>query len=214
MTDALIAYSIASLAVTVVPGPTMLLSLTNGTSRKPGVIAMGILGAACSDIILISAAALGLGTIMLASETLFSIVRWTGVIYLLWLAITLIRAKVPSAAPDAEASGNGTSALHQVCSKKAFFRSLFVALSNPKGLLFFGAFLPQFLDISQPAIPQYLSFALMTVLIDIIVMAFYATAGFHAAQRLPASYLRWMNRLSAATLACIATGLALYRRQA
>ncbi|HCD2884000.1 TPA: LysE family translocator [Klebsiella oxytoca] len=213
MTDSLIAYSIASLAVTVVPGPTMLLSLTNGVSRSPGVITMGILGAACSDILLISAAALGLGTIMLASETLFSIVRWTGVIYLLWLAVELLRSKTTPMVPDADRNDSKTRS-HPVCGKKAFFRSLFVALSNPKGLLFFGAFLPQFLDLSQPAFTQYISFALLTVIIDIAVMGLYATAGFHAARNLSVNYLLWINRLSAATLACVATGLAIYRRQA
>lgn len=209
MLNTLVFYAVSSLAVTVIPGPTMLLALSNGTTRRAEVIIMGILGAACSDIILISAVALGLGAVMVASETLFSVVKWVGVIYLLWLAVSLFRAKISSRI-HTEANAVHPNAIG---GKSAFIRSLFAALSNPKGLLFFGAFLPQFLDITQPAVPQYLSFALLTVVIDVIIMAFYAVAGCYAARYLSVSYLKWMNRISAATLACMATGLALYRRQ-
>ncbi len=210
MLNSLIVYGISSLAVTVIPGPTMLLALSNGTTRRAKVITMGILGAACSDVILISAVALGLGAVMMASETLFSAIKWVGVIYLLWLAVSLFRANVSSQiCTEAHAVYP-----HAICGKSAFIRSLFAALSNPKGLLFFGAFLPQFLDITQPTVPQYSSFALLTVLIDVVIMAIYATAGYYAARYLSVSYLKCMNRISAATLACMATGLALYRRQA
>lgn len=210
MINTLIFYAVSSLAVTIIPGPTMLLALSNGTTRRAKVISMGILGAACSDIILIGAVALGLGAVMVASETLFSVVKWVGVIYLLWLAVSLFRAKVSS-----RLSTEGNAAYpHVTRGNSAFLRSLFAALSNPKGLLFFGAFLPQFLDTTQPAIPQYVSFALLTVMIDVVIMACYAMAGYYAARYLSVRYLTWMNRISAATLACMATGLALYRRQA
>lgn len=210
MLNSLVIYAISSLAVTVLPGPTMLLALSNGTTRRAKVITMGILGAACSDMILIMAVALGLGALMVASETLFSVVKWVGVVYLLWLAISLFRAKVTSRICTEENAGYP----HAICEKSAFIRSLFAALSNPKGLLFFGAFLPQFLDITQPVVPQYSTFALLTVVIDVVIMACYAMAGYCAAQYLSARYLKLMNRISAATLACMAAGLALYRRQA
>lgn len=209
MLNSLIIYAISSLVVTVIPGPTMLLALSNGTSRKTEVIIMGVLGAACSDLILISAVALGLGAVMVASESLFSVVKWMGVIYLLWLTVSLLRAKVSSQV----CVESNTLLPHAISGTSAFIRSLLAALSNPKGLLFFSAFLPQFLDITQPSIPQYLSFALLTVTIDVIIMTIYAIAGYCAALYLSVSCLKWMNRISAATLACMATGLALYRRQ-
>ncbi|MTH46721.1 LysE family translocator [Intestinirhabdus alba] len=210
MTHTLLIYSLASLAVTVIPGPTVLLALANGTTRSLRTIASGMLGAACSDIILIAAVALGLGAVMAASEMLFSLIKWLGTAYLLWLAISLLRAKVTSdiSVEEAGAAHNGWSG------KAAFVRSLLTALSNPKGLLFFGAFLPQFLDLSQPSAPQYVLFAASSVLINIVVMACYAAAGYNVARFLSARYMRWMNRLSAAALAGMAAGLALYRRQA
>ncbi|MBH2846998.1 LysE family transporter [Serratia marcescens] len=54
---------------------------------------MGVPDAACSDLILISAVVLGLGAVMVSSEALFSVVKWRGMIYLLWLAVALLRAK-------------------------------------------------------------------------------------------------------------------------
>ena len=140
MLNSLIVYGISSLAVTVIPGPTMLLALSNGTTRRAKVITMGILGAACSDVILISAVALGLGAVMMASETLFSAIKWVGVIYLLWLAVSLFRANVSSQiCTEAHAVYP-----HAICGKSAFIRSLFAALSNPKGLLFLAHFCRSF----------------------------------------------------------------------
>jgi homoserine/homoserine lactone efflux protein len=197
-------YAVSCFAVTVTPGPTMLLALTNGTSRRWRVAGMGILGAALSDLLLIGAVAIGFGALLAASETVFSAIKWVGVLYLVWLAIQLWCAHPAGLTIN---PGNST------CSaKRAFIRSLLVALSNPKGLLFFSAFLPQFINTARPQAPQYLFFALLTAAIDILVMSCYAAGGSQAARLLTARGLRHLHRASASALMSLAAFLALYRR--
>lgn len=197
-------YIAASLAIFITPGPTTLLALANGA--KPGwrTAAMGILGAALSDLVLICAVALGLGALLAASEALFTAVKWLGVGYLIWLAIQLWRSN-PDEGCD-RVQGGDTSP------KKAFLRSLGVALSNPKGLLFFSAFLPQFIDPVQPQAAQYLILAVTSAVLDAAIMSCYALGGSQAAKYLTASGMRRLNRSCAAAMAALAGFLVFYRR--
>lgn len=203
MINTLILYGISSLAVTVIPGPTMLLALSNGTTKNKKTILMGVLGAACSDFILIGLVALGLGAIMAASEILFLSIKMVGVIYLFWLAYTLWFA-TPEEISIADK--------HSLPPKVAFYRSLFAALSNPKGLLFFGAFLPQFIDSSHSLVQQYSSFIFITIMIDIVIMVCYAIAGFQISRYLSIAKIKIMNRICSIIMIFMASGLALYRR--
>ncbi|TJZ73885.1 LysE family translocator [Chitiniphilus eburneus] len=199
----LLLYIVACFAVTVMPGPTMLLALTNGASRNRRVAWMGMLGAALSDLLLIGAVAIGLGAVLAASERLFSLVKWLGALYLLWVALQLWRSPVAALVPMA--GGAAGSA------RRAFTRSLLVALSNPKGLLFFSAFLPQFIDTSAPQAMQYVVLAVVTALLDIAVMAGYALGGAQAARLLSVGWLRGLNRGCAMLLVSLAGILAAYR---
>ncbi len=196
-------YIVTCLAVTVTPGPTMLLALANGTSRSWRIAGMGILGAALSDLLLIGAVSVGLGALLAASEAVFSTVKWVGVLYLVWLAVQLWRSQ-----PAALTTNNGASST----AATAFSRSLLVSLSNPKGLLFFSAFLPQFINTAEPQALQYITLALLTAALDSVVMACYATGGAQAARFLTVKGLRSLNRACASALLSLALFLALYRR--
>jgi len=202
----LLLYVITVSAVTVTPGPTMLLALNNGATRGMRVAACGIAGAALSDLILIGAVGCGLGAILQASEQLFTLVKWVGAAYLLYLAWALWRAQpgLPQAKAAAVAGARSGRA--------AFVRSLLVALSNPKGLLFFSAFLPQFVRPELAVGPQYAPLAVLTALIDIALMSVYALGGHHAMRLLSVRALRWLNRGCAGMLAGLALALSLYRR--
>ena len=197
-------YVFACLAVFVTPGPTTLLALANGAKNDWRIAAMGILGASLSDLVLIAAVAVGLGAVLAASEVMFSLVKWLGVAYLVWLGVQLWRS-IPEAATSRSVSAD-------VSPSAAFVRSLGVALSNPKGLLFFSAFLPQFIDTSQPQAMQYLVLAVVSAALDAAVMVCYAAGGSQAAKLLTANGLRHLNRSCAAAMFSLAAFLALYRR--
>lgn len=198
-------YVVSVSAVTATPGPTMLLALNNGAYGGKRVAACGIAGAALSDLILIGAVACGLGALLLASEQLFTLVKWIGAAYLLYLAAALWRAPVRPIQADA-------SAVRPPTGRAAFVRSLLVALFNPKGLLFFSAFLPQFIRPQDDIVTQYLSLALLTAVIDIALMSVYALGGYHSMRLLSGRTMRWLNRACAGMLAGLGVALSLYRR--
>ncbi|WP_273828462.1 LysE family translocator [Pseudomonas sp. SBT1-2] len=198
-------FVLAVSAVTVIPGPTMLLALNNGAQGGKRIAVCGIAGAALSDLILIGAVGCGLGALLLASEQLFTLVKWAGAAYLLYLAWLLWRAPVGRIQTNTPTSV-------PLSGRSAFLRSLFVALSNPKGLLFFSAFLPQFIHPEGDIAIQYATLALVTAVIDIALMSVYALGGHHAMRILSGKAMRWLNRGCAGLLAGLGVALSLYRR--
>lgn len=185
----LLMFATASLALAVIPGPTMLLALSNGMGGGLRRAAWGIGGATLGSAAVIAVVAIGLGSLMLASAWLFEMVRWVGVGYLMWLALHLWSTPVTDVqATLAEVPGR------EVQGRAAFMRSLTVALSNPKALLFFSAFLPQFVNPVMPLAPQYALLGVLFVAIDALVMVVYALAGHHAVRRMSPAALRWLHR--------------------
>jgi threonine/homoserine/homoserine lactone efflux protein len=209
MLSTLILYSITWFAVSVMPGPSMMLMLANGLTKNKRLVIMGMLGANLSSITIISAVAVGLGALLQASEALFSLIKWIGVAYLLWLAWQMWHAEpkaIETTAPRETPFNKAYTPL------QAFRRCLLVGITNPKGILFFTAFLPQFIHISQPQIPQYAALAVITVVIDSACMVCYAAGGMQAAKLLTGTNLKRLNRCSAIIMTCMAGGLALYRK--
>ncbi|WP_310566450.1 LysE family translocator [Hydrogenophaga sp.] len=205
----LLMFATASLALAVIPGPTMLLALSNGMGGGLRRAAWGMAGANLGSVIVISVVAVGLGALLASSAWLFEAVRAVGVLYLLWLAVQLWRSP-PQDVRAALAQVPG----QQMQGRAAFVRSLLVALSNPKSLLFFAAFLPQFVDPAQAMVPQYALLGALFVAIDALVMVAYALAGRQAVRWLSGDGLRWLHRGCAVGMGLLALLLASVRRQA
>lgn len=208
MTHTLLIFAAVAFIGIATPGPTVLLALTNGSRFGVRASLVGMFGAVLSDFILISAVAIGLGALLAASEFWFSMVKWVGVLYLAYLGIRLLRSKGTLAVPSEVAS-------FQANTKRAIFlRSLLVAVTNPKGYLFFSAFLPQFIVSTEPQLPQYAALAVTFTAIDFVVMFAYASAGAQAVRFLRAKGVLWLDRLCGGALLVLAGSLALYRRHA
>jgi threonine/homoserine/homoserine lactone efflux protein len=199
-------FFIVALIGIATPGPTVLLALTNGSRYGVRVSCFGMVGAVLSDFVLITAVALGLGALLAASEFWFSIVKWVGVAYLAYLGIRLLRSK-GSFQAEMEASAAKTVTGHSV-----FLRSFLVAVTNPKGYLFFSAFLPQFIVPAEPQLPQYAALAVIFASIDFAVMFAYSLAGSRAMRFLRASGVLWLDRICGGALLALAGSLAFYRR--
>ena len=208
MSQTLLIFSVIALIGIVTPGPTVLLALTNGSRYGLRASLPGMVGAVLSDFILISAVALGLGALLAASEFWFSVVKWVGVLYLAYLGVRLLRSKGTLAAPMDEPTTQQASA------RGIFLRSFLVAVTNPKGYLFFSAFLPQFIVSAQPQLPQYAALAVTFAAIDFAVMFGYAAAGAQAVRFLRSNGVLWLDRLCGGALLALAGSLALYRRHA
>lgn len=207
MSHTLLLFSIVAFVGIATPGPTVLLALTNGSRFGVRASFPGIVGAVLSDFVLISAVALGLGALLAASEFWFSAIKWVGVAYLAYLGIRLLRSNGSFVVADKLNSFSHASA------SAIFFRSFLVAVTNPKGYLFFSAFLPQFIVPTEPQIPQYIALAVTFASIDFVVMLGYASAGAHAIRFLRAKGVLLLDRLCGGALLALAGSLAFYRRQ-
>jgi homoserine/homoserine lactone efflux protein len=205
--DTLLLYMIASVALAITPGPTMLLAMSNGIAGGMRPAVWGIAGASLGAAILIVVVALGLGSLLAASEWLFNAIRVAGIAYLVWLGIRMWRSQ-----PIDIRAALAASPVDALSSRTAFLRSLTVALSNPKTLLFFAAFLPQFVDTAAPQGPQYAVLGAIFIGIDTCVMLGYATAGTQAVRWLSRRSLRLLNRGCAVGMWLLAATLAVWRR--
>jgi len=208
MTQTLLVFALVAFIGIATPGPTVLLALTNGSRYGLRASLPGMLGAVLSDFVLISAVAIGLGALLAASEFWFSVVKWVGVAYLAWLGVRLLMSKGTFAIPGEAGTAQRPSA------RAIFLRSFLVAVTNPKGYLFFSAFLPQFVSPTAPQLPQYAALALTFAAIDFAVMLGYASAGAQAIRVLRARGVLWLDRVCGGALLALAGSLALYRRQA
>lgn len=210
MTQTLLLFSLVAFVGIATPGPTVLLALTNGSRVGVRAALAGMLGAVLSDFVLIGAVAIGLGALLAASEFWFSVIKWLGTAYLVYLGVRLLRSSGSLALP---AGSVGSSSGHP-SRRNLFLRSFLVAVTNPKGYLFFSAFLPQFIVPDEPQGPQYAMLAVTFASIDFVVMLAYACAGAQAIRILKANGVLWLERVSGGALLALAGSLALYRRQA
>jgi homoserine/homoserine lactone efflux protein len=146
-------YLLAAIGLSLSPGPNGLLALTHGALHGRRLAAFTIAGGALGFVILIALSMFGIGALLQRSIFWLTALKWLGGAYLVWLGIQLWRAPALLAAgPPAEQSSRSGASL--------FREGLLSALSNPKALLFFAAFLPQFID---PARSLLLQFAVMAV---------------------------------------------------
>jgi len=208
-TSTLIAFSLVALVAIATPGPTMLLALSNGTRLGFRRALPGMLGAVLSDFVLVGAVAMGLGALLAASEFWFSVVKWVGAAYLAWLGLRLLRSRGGLEMPQDRGSAD-TSRQHTA--RAVFARSFLVAVTNPKGYLFCGALLPQFIDPAAAQLPQYVAIGLLFAFLDFTVMCGYAAVGAHALRLLQRRAVQWLDRCCGAALLLLSGSLLLYRR--
>ncbi|WP_309104094.1 LysE family translocator [Microbacterium sp.] len=200
------AFALVALVAIVTPGPTVLLALANGSRFGVRRATFGMLGAVASDVVLVLAVALGLGAVFAASELIFSIVKWVGVAYLVYLGVMLLRSKGTLGQVDQQENPRGGSR------RSVFLKSFVVAVTNPKGYLFVGALLPQFIDPARPQVVQYVAIGILFCAIDFVVMFAYAVLGTQAVRLLRRRGVVWIDRICGTVLLGLAASLAFIRR--
>ncbi|MBO4227003.1 LysE family translocator [Bradyrhizobium neotropicale] len=143
--QAYLAYVAACIALALLPGPIVTLVIANGLRHGTRAALTNVLGAQAGLAIVIGVVAVGLTSLMATMGYWFDWVRFAGAAYLVWLGIKLIRspvAEVSSDEPPPPPRGG------------FFLQGFLVLLSNPKVLVFFGAFIPQFVDLNKDHFPQ------------------------------------------------------------
>ena len=192
--DTWLLFSGAALIVILIPGPLSLLMISNSLNYGLRRSYPAFLGGVFASICLLSASALGLGALLLASEQLFSALKIVGAAYLFYLSW---QSWQQSRQPNRGAVMPAATATPRF--RTLFGRAFVLGASNPKDILFFAAFLPQFLNSQQAFLPQLLTMIATWTVLDLLCKLAYGL-GAHGAAR----YLRsgkgqsWFNRVSAA----------------
>ncbi len=148
--DHWVAFAAASAVLLAIPGPTVLLVVSYALGHGRRAAGSTVAGVLLGDFTSMTASLLGLGALLAASATLFSVLKWIGALYLVYLGIRLWRAPVGPAADEAMAPIERH--------RRIFLHAYAVTALNPKSIVFFIAFLPQFLDRTAPVLPQLIIF--------------------------------------------------------
>jgi homoserine/homoserine lactone efflux protein len=190
------------------PGPGALSSMSAGMKYGWRRGMWNCLGMQASIVVNSTIIALGLGAILMASTTAFEIMKWCGALYLVWLGIQKFFEKpVPFEEIAAKTDFKDASL------RGIFFQGFLVAQTNPKGLLFLLAVLPQFIDPSRPTFIQYLILTVTLVAVDIVAMGCYtAFASRVLALLRDVKHIRWVNRGIGGMFVMAGVGLAGFRR--
>lgn len=200
MTDLLL-FIPACFALNLAFGPNNLMALGNGAQHGPFFAIGAGLGRIAAFVPMIALAGLGLGLLLQASALLFTVVKLAGAAYLIYLGVKLLRAGGGSQAGAAPAS-----------LATAFRREALVALGNPKAILIFAAFFPQFVDPARYA-ESYLTLGATFLLLELCAVAVYALAG-HLAARAAGRHMRSINRISGGGMIVFGLALLFTRRAA
>ena len=193
-----LAFAAASIVLCAIPGPTILLVISYALGHGKRAAMPLVAGVALGDFTSMTASMLGLGAILAASAELFTVLKWVGAAYLVYLGIKLFRAPVGDAALTDAPTDSGT---------RMFLHAWAVTALNPKSIVFFVAFLPQFLDLTKPLLGQMVIFELTFLAVATLNAGFYALAasGARATIRKP-GVQRAVNRIGGSII--IAMGLA------
>jgi len=193
-----LAFALAGLALNIVPGADMTFVIASAArgGRRDGLIAS--LGIGAGALVHVFAAVVGLSALLAASQTAFTIIKWVGAAYLLYIAISLLRAGKPA----------DEKTTPRLSGSRLFRAAALVNLLNPKVALFFLAFLPQFVDpsASVPAV-QILCLGLWFDFVGTVVNIIVAVVAARTAEQL--RHVSWIGRAARYVAATAMGGLAL-----
>lgn len=204
-----LAYFAACWLIALSPGSGAVLSMSHGLSYGLRKASTTIFGLQAGLVIILLVAGGGLGALLIASEHAFAVVKTVGALYLIYLGIQQWRAKV-DAAPQAEGGAVRTNVMSP---RRRFATGLLTNVTNPKGIIFMVAVLPQFIDPTHALAPQLALLAVTMCGVDLVVMHGYALL----ASRMQGLFrnaraVRWQNRVFGSVLMAVGAALFFVRR--
>lgn len=167
---------LATVVISFTPGAGAINTMGNALNQGWRRAIWGILGQQAALVVHIVIVALGVGVLVASSPVAFNIIRYAGAAYLVYLGLRQIFARVHVETREADPDAAPRTARKE-SAWSMFRRGLWVNLLNPKAIVFFLAFLPQFIRPTEPLLPQYVIVALTCIGVDIAVMwGFFAVA--------------------------------------
>ena len=161
------AFCVAATILLLMPGPVVTLIVAHSLSHGPRTGLTTVAAASLGNALLLGAAAVGLLTFFALLSEVFAVVRWVGAAYLIWLGIKAWRAHAGS--PSDAFAPPGPRSTHALV-----LQGFLIAITNPKAILFYIAFLPQFADPRLPAGPQLLVMSGTMITMGMITDSGYA----------------------------------------
>lgn len=187
----LVPYILACLLFSIVPGPSVTVVVANSLARGTKAGLLTILGTEIAMLSMVFVVALGLQAVMALVSEAFTVIKLVGAAYLIWIGFRMFTAsgKLEMGQPG-----------ERLPLGRYVWQGALINWSNPKTLLFLGAFLPQFVDMSRPAFGQIMVLGLIVMAVATTTDAFYAIIAGRARQLLTVARVRMMNRVSGVIL--------------
>ena len=191
-------FLVTTVTLILVPGPSAITVATQGASHNSKNALLCILGVASADTLFFLLSATGIASLIVTSNLLFSVIKWFGVAYLLYLGFSAMFSKAGAFKIVSPVTKSHT--------KKAFSQGLIVQLANPKALMYFSALLPQFIDPNKPLIFQMFIMGITCIFADILVYSMFSRMGAQLAKHpVKAWVMNIINKAAGITL--ITTGI-------
>jgi threonine/homoserine/homoserine lactone efflux protein len=202
----IVAFIAACILLGLTPGPNMSLILANTLTHGLGAGLVTLAGTATGLALLVAAATAGMGSMMVLMSAWFDVIRWVGALYLVYLGARQLwlfyRRRAMGALPPAPPRRAGSW----------YVQGLLVSLSNPKVILFLGAFLPQFVDPARDPVWQLSVLAVLFVVVLAAVDVGYTLAVGRARAKLDAARLAILDGAAGVMLLMGGVALAMVRR--
>lgn len=204
----------ACFALNMALGPNNVLSLSNGAREGMRCSVLASVGRLVAFALMIAMSGIGLGALLLASELWFTALKIGGALYLVWIGVRLLRANPVSLPMTQDASGARGAARRSGTLARLAKQEFLVAAGNPKAILIFTAFFPQFVDRAHYA-TSFILLGAMFLLLEGVAIGIYAALGARlgAVANQPRVF-RWLNRVSGSMMIGFGVTLALLRRPA
>lgn len=222
--ETLALFALTEFLLSLTPGPAVLLVI--GLSMRQGfhIGFMATLGILATNALFFTLSALGVGALILASATLFTVLKWIGAAYLVYLGIGMIaplakRLWVERGRSE-RASGSGLdlnearqAAPRSVQSPtRSFWQGFSLQASNPKNLAFFVAILPQFVSPNGDVALQMLAFGLVSVVLELPILVAYGAASAVSARVMRERVIEWIEGIGGGILIGLGGALATSQR--
>ncbi len=189
--EAWISFITASMILCFTPGPTVCLVMGQALEhgKKSGIPLVA--GTLSGDVMAMSFSFIGMGALLATSATLFTILKWVGALFLIYLGIKAFHTKIGVTETTRKQMGKGS----------VYFNALVVTALNPKGIVFFMAFFPLFINANISVLPQMLVMAVTFLVVSTASVSFYAiSSGYLRSRVTSARFQNSLNKLSGGML--------------
>ena len=191
--ESFIPFVLATVLILIIPGPTIILVISQAVTHGRKSVIPLVVGVLLGDFTAMACSLLGLGAILSTSALLFTVFKWIGALYLLYLGIQLWKSNPKKHSVQDSTKKSSARSLLQ--------RSFIVTALNPKSIAFFVAFLPQFMDPLKPVLPQMTLLGGTFLFLAVVNAALYAIFAGQLSEQIRKERVRkWFNRCGGGAL--------------